>query len=490
MREVTIAAIQMSCSRDVKENIEKAAKLIRAAAEAGAQIILPSELFERQYFCQERRYDYYDYAKPLSENDAVQSMKALAKELGVVIPVSFYEAGEGRQLFNSVAVIDADGEVLGIYRKTHIPDDHYYQEKFYFTPGNTGFKAFKTRYATIGVGICWDQWFPETARGMALKGAEILFYPTAIGSEPILECDSMPHWRRCMTGHAACNLMPVVAANRIGTEEVVPCAENGNQSSALTFYGSSFITDATGEVVEQMDRVTEGFILHSFDLDELEREIDQRRGSRDEDRREEYLTPSRQFAERVDCHEARHQLYGDKLILVFHGHGTDEDGRDVLDEGRSRVHEDAPEDGRDGKRDDIDAEKRVLHHKGRQEREEDEQGVEHGYGSRLREVVLAEERQVEGEERDEQQDVDSLSRYGRSQFVLRGALLRHGALVGVEHEHHPRGDDVALGDDALSLEHHSACLRDEAEIVVELHFAPASVVAEVGRDEIVEVASL
>ncbi len=272
MREVTIAAIQMSCSRDVKENIEKAAKLIRAAAEAGAQIILPSELFERQYFCQERRYDYYDYAKPLSENDAVQSMKALAKELGVVIPVSFYEAGEGRQLFNSVAVIDADGEVLGIYRKTHIPDDHYYQEKFYFTPGNTGFKAFKTRYATIGVGICWDQWFPETARGMALKGAEILFYPTAIGSEPILECDSMPHWRRCMTGHAACNLMPVVAANRIGTEEVVPCAENGNQSSALTFYGSSFITDATGEVVEQMDRVSEGFILHSFDLDELERE--------------------------------------------------------------------------------------------------------------------------------------------------------------------------------------------------------------------------
>ena len=245
MREVTIAAIQMSCSRDVKENIEKAAKLIRAAAEAGAQIILPSELFERQYFCQERRYDYYDYAKPLSENDAVQSMKALAKELGVVIPVSFYEAGEGRQLFNSVAVIDADGEVLGIYRKTHIPDDHYYQEKFYFTPGNTGFKAFKTRYATIGVGICWD---------------------------PILECDSMPHWRRCMTGHAACNLMPVVAANRIGTEEVVPCAENGNQSSALTFYGSSFITDATGEVVEQMDRVSEGFILHSFDLDELESE--------------------------------------------------------------------------------------------------------------------------------------------------------------------------------------------------------------------------
>ena len=268
MREVTIAAIQMSCSRDVKENIEKAAKLIRAAAEAGAQIILPSELFERQYFCQERRYDYYDYAKPLSENDAVQSMKALAKELGVVIPVSFYEAGEGRQLFNSVAVIDADGEVLGIYRKTHIPDDHYYQEKFYFTPGNTGFKAFKTRYATIGVGICWDQWFPETARALAVKGAEILFYPTAIGSEPILECDSMPHWRRCMQGHAGCNLVPVVAANRIGIETVDPCEANGGQKSSLKFYGSSFITDNTGEVICEAGRDTEEVLVAQFDLDE------------------------------------------------------------------------------------------------------------------------------------------------------------------------------------------------------------------------------
>lgn len=269
MREVTIAAIQMSCSRDVKENIEKAAKLIRAAAEAGAQIILPSELFERQYFCQERRYDYYDYAKPLSENAAVQSMKALAKELGVVIPVSFYEAGEGRQLFNSVAVIDADGEVLGIYRKTHIPDDHYYQEKFYFTPGNTGFKAFKTRYATIGVGICWDQWFPETARCMALQGAELLFYPTAIGSEPILECDSMEHWRRCMQGHAASNLIPVIAANRIGEETVEPCPENGMQKSALNFYGSSFITDNTGALCAELPGGEEGVLVSTFDLDAL-----------------------------------------------------------------------------------------------------------------------------------------------------------------------------------------------------------------------------
>lgn len=270
-RNVTVAAVQMKCSTHVEENIAKADALVREAAEKGAQIILLPELFERQYFCQERRYEYYEFAKKVNENDAVKHFSALAKELSVVIPVSFYEKDVNR-LFNTVAVIDADGSNLGIYRKTHIPDDHYYQEKFYFTPGNTGFKAFKTRYATIGVGICWDQWFPETARGMALKGAEILFYPTAIGSEPILECDSMPHWRRCMTGHAACNLMPVVAANRIGTEEVVPCAENGNQSSALTFYGSSFITDATGEVVEQMDRVSEGFILHSFDLDELESE--------------------------------------------------------------------------------------------------------------------------------------------------------------------------------------------------------------------------
>lgn len=272
MREVTIAAIQMSCSRDVKENIEKAAKLIRAAAEAGAQIILPSELFERQYFCQERRYDYYDYAKPLSENDAVQSMKALAKELGVVIPVSFYEAGEGRQLFNSVALIDADGEVLGIYRKTHIPDDHYYQEKFYFTPGNTGFKVWETRYAKIGIGICWDQWFPETARCLALNGAELLFYPTAIGSEPILDTDSQGHWQRTMQGHAAANIIPVIAANRIGLEEVQPSDENGGQSSSLCFYGSSFLTDETGDLLTKAGREEEVVLLATYDLDKGARE--------------------------------------------------------------------------------------------------------------------------------------------------------------------------------------------------------------------------
>ena len=174
------------------------------------------------------------------------------------------------RLFNTVAVIDSDGSNLGIYRKTHIPDDHYYQEKFYFVPGDTGFQVFDTAYGKIGVGICWDQWFPEIARAMAVKGAELLFYPTAIGSEPILECDSMPHWRRAMQGHAAANLMPVIAANRIGTEEVVPCEENGGQRSALTFYGSSFITDQTGELVAEADRKTEQVILATFDLNEMQ----------------------------------------------------------------------------------------------------------------------------------------------------------------------------------------------------------------------------
>ena len=272
MRKTTVAAIQMGCGSDVKENIEKASELIREAAAQGAQVILPPELFERPYFCQERRYEYYGYARTLEEDDAVIHMKKLAKELETVIPVSFYEAGDHRQMFNSVAVIDADGSVRGIYRKTHIPDDHYYQEKFYFTPGDTGFKAFKTRYAVIGVGICWDQWFPETARFMAVKGAELLFYPTAIGSEPILSVDSMPHWRRCMQGHSASNLMPVIAANRVGLEEVTPCEANGNQKSALKFYGSSFITDGAGEVIQSMDRDSEGVITAEFDLDELERE--------------------------------------------------------------------------------------------------------------------------------------------------------------------------------------------------------------------------
>ena len=267
MRKTTVAAIQMGCGSDVKENIEKASELIREAAAQGAQVILPPELFERPYFCQERRYEYYGYARTPEEDDAVIHMKKLAKELETVIPVSFYEAGDHRQMFNSVAVIDADGSVRGIYRKTHIPDDHYYQEKFYFTPGDTGFRAFKTRYGTIGVGICWDQWFPETARGLALKGAELLFYPTAIGSEPILGCDSMPHWRRCMQGHAACNIIPVIAANRYGLECVTPSKDNGGQKSELLFYGSSFVTDETGEVVCGASRDKEEIVYGSSDLD-------------------------------------------------------------------------------------------------------------------------------------------------------------------------------------------------------------------------------
>lgn len=268
MRNVTVAAVQMKCSKSVEKNIAHAEELVRQAAAKGAEIVLLPELFERPYFCQERRYEYYEYAQTAEENPSVRHFSRVAAELGIVIPVSFYEK-EVNNTYNSVAVLDADGKNLGVYRKTHIPDDHYYQEKFYFTPGDTGFKVFDTRFGTIGVGICWDQWFPETARCMALEGAELLFYPTAIGSEPILECDSMPHWRRCMQGHAAMNLMPVIAANRIGKEEVKPCAENGGQESSLIFYGSSFITDETGELLQTASRDQEEILTETFDLDEL-----------------------------------------------------------------------------------------------------------------------------------------------------------------------------------------------------------------------------
>ena len=271
MRNIKIAALQFSCCSQVQENIDKAETMVREAASNGANLILLPELFERPYFCQEKRYDYYDYAMPLTENPAVRRFQAVAVELGVVIPVSFYER-DVQRLFNSVAMIDADGSILGVYRKTHIPDDHFYQEKFYFTPGDTGFKVFETRFGAIGVGICWDQWFPETARCMAVQGAEILLYPTAIGSEPILNVDSSGHWRRVMQGHAAANLFPVAAANRIGTETVMPCEENGGQSSSLTFYGSSFIADATGELVASAGRDTEEILYASFDLDGLREE--------------------------------------------------------------------------------------------------------------------------------------------------------------------------------------------------------------------------
>ena len=252
----------------IAANLDKAEKLTRQAKEQGANVVLLPELFERPYFCQERRYEYYDFATAVEENPAVQRFQRVAKELEIAMPISFYEK-DGTRLFNSIAMLDADGGILGIYRKTHIPDDHFYQEKFYFTPGDTGFRVWDTRFGKIGVGICWDQWFPETARAMALMGAELLLYPTAIGSEPVLDTDSMPHWRRCMQGHAAANIMPVAAANRIGEETVEPCKENNFQKSALRFYGSSFITDETGAIVEDGSRDQEEVLTQTFDLDEI-----------------------------------------------------------------------------------------------------------------------------------------------------------------------------------------------------------------------------
>lgn len=260
MRKVVVAATQMSCTWDREATLAKAEKLVREAASKGANIILLQELFETPYFCQRHDFEYMDLATTLEENPAVKRFQEVAKELDVVIPVSFFERA-GNAAFNSIAIIDADGTVLGKYRKTHIPDGMPYAEKFFFTPGDTGFKVWKTKYATIGVGICWDQWFPEAARCMALLGAEILFYPTAIGSEPVLQTDSKPHWQRCMQGHAAANIMPVVASNRIGHEV--------QKDSEMTFYGSSFIADETGGLVAEADRETEGVITAEFDLDAI-----------------------------------------------------------------------------------------------------------------------------------------------------------------------------------------------------------------------------
>ncbi len=267
MRKITAAAVQMSVPETREQSIEKAEGFVRQAASRGAGIVLLPELFETRYFCQERRYEYYDLALPAEENPAVKRFTEVSRELGIVLPVSFYERC-GNVLYNSAAVLDC-GELLGIYRKTHIPDDHFYQEKFYFTPGNTGFKVWDTSVGKVGIGICWDQWFPEAARCMALAGAELLLYPTAIGSEPIIECDSSGHWRRCMQGHSAANLVPVIAANRIGTESVEPCEDNAHQKSSLTFYGSSFITDGTGDLLQTASKNKEKVLIQEFDLDEL-----------------------------------------------------------------------------------------------------------------------------------------------------------------------------------------------------------------------------
>lgn len=263
MRKVKVAVTQMSCSRNPEETLAKADRLVRQAAGKGAKIILLQELFETPYFCQLQKFEYLELAKPLGENPAVNHFRKVARELDVVLPVSFFERA-GNTQFNSVAVIDADGEILGVYRKTHIPDGLPYAEKFYFTPGDTGFKVWDTRYGRIGVGICWDQWFPETARSLALLGAEILLFPTAIGSEPTLGKDSRVHWRNVMVGHAAANMMPVIASNRIGKET--------EEESEMTFYGCSFIADNHGELVEQADDHTETVLVHEFDFDALAKE--------------------------------------------------------------------------------------------------------------------------------------------------------------------------------------------------------------------------
>ncbi len=262
MSKVTVAATQMACSWDRDENLAKAEALVRQAASRGAQVVLLQELFETPYFCIEQHPAHLALASELEESPAVRHMAELAKELGVVLPVSWFERS-GNVFFNSLAVIDADGAILGVYRKSHIPNSVGYQEKHYFSPGDTGFKVWRTRYASLGVGICWDQWFPEAARCMALQGAELLLYPTAIGSEPgEPDLDSSRHWQNVMCGHAAANIVPVVASNRIGTERA-----KHDQSLALTFYGSSFIADHTGVKVSEAGRTEETVLVHAFDLD-------------------------------------------------------------------------------------------------------------------------------------------------------------------------------------------------------------------------------
>jgi N-carbamoylputrescine amidase len=259
--KVTVAATQFACTDNRDENLATAERLIRAAAAQGANIILIQELFETPYFCKEHSAKYFDIAREMTESPAVKRFSALARELNVVLPASVYEKA-GNAFYNSVAIVDADGTVLGTYRKAHIPESPGYHEKFYFSPGDTGFRVWRTKFGTIGVGICWDQWFPESARAMALLGAELLFYPTAIGSEPQdLSIDSRDHWQRAMQGHAASNVMPVIASNRVGTER--------GEQWTVTYYGSSFITDHTGALLQQADRSGEAIITASFDLDQL-----------------------------------------------------------------------------------------------------------------------------------------------------------------------------------------------------------------------------
>jgi N-carbamoylputrescine amidase len=262
-RTLTVAAIQTLYGADMDANIARTARFIEEAAAQGAQAILPSELFQGPYFCTTQDERWFATAFPAAEHPCVVALQPLAKKLGVVLPVSIFER-DGPAYYNSVAMLDADGTLLGVYRKSHIPDGPGYNEKYYFRPGDTGYRVWNTRHGRMGVGICWDQWFPEAARAMALKGADALFYPTAIGSEPHdSELDTRDPWRRAMQGHAVSNVIPVIASNRIGTEE--------GCGAAQTFYGSSFIADHRGDLVASFDRTEEGVLVHTFDLDFLDR---------------------------------------------------------------------------------------------------------------------------------------------------------------------------------------------------------------------------
>jgi N-carbamoylputrescine amidase len=267
MTHVTVATSQMACSWDLADNLHRAEQLIRQAAAQGAQVILIQELFETPYFCIEQNPDHYQLATGVDENPAIKLFQSLASELGVVLPCSWFEKANCA-FFNSVAMIDADGSLLGVYRKSHIPNGPGYQEKNYFNPGDSGLKVWPTQHGKIGLGICWDQWFPEAARCFALGGAELLLYPSAIGSEPppSPKLDSSKHWQRTMQGHAAANMIPVIASNRIGREQ-----SSLDENLELTFYGHSFIADHTGEIVQSIDSVSETVVVHQFDLDAIKR---------------------------------------------------------------------------------------------------------------------------------------------------------------------------------------------------------------------------
>jgi N-carbamoylputrescine amidase len=259
--KVTLAATQFACSPDSAVNLDHAERLVRKAAAAGAQVILLQELFETPYFCKDHLASHFALARPVAENPVLERFRGLARELGVVLPFSFFERANNAY-FNSLAMIDADGSMLGVYRKSHIPEGPGYHEKYYFSPGDSGFRVWQTRYGVLGAGICWDQWFPESARCMALMGAEVLLYPTAIGSEPHdASIDSRDHWQRCMQGHAAANVMPLVASNRIGVER--------GQQHEMTFYGSSFIAGPTGEKIAEADRSGETVLTATFDLGQV-----------------------------------------------------------------------------------------------------------------------------------------------------------------------------------------------------------------------------